>query len=72
MINEERRKVLEEEKKDIERQLEESKEANTDFGSDIDGGDEESHETEATNLKMSLEQTLKNRLSEIEKELSEE
>ncbi|MFA5173174.1 MAG: DUF5320 domain-containing protein [Candidatus Paceibacterota bacterium] len=72
MLNEERKKVLEEELKDIKEQLAKLKKESTDFGSDIDGGDDESHETEAVNMKLALEETLKSRLEEIEKELGEE
>ncbi|MDD4761516.1 MAG: hypothetical protein PHZ25_00620 [Candidatus Pacebacteria bacterium] len=71
MLNEERRKVLEEELNDIKEQLTRLEKESTDFGSDVDGGDEESHETEAFNMNLSLKETLKSRLEEIEKELGE-
>lgn len=71
MIPEERRKALEEEKIDIEHQLADLEKESTDFGSDIDGGDEESHETEAINMQLALKETLKSRLEEINKEIGE-
>ena len=64
-----RKEVLKKEKQEIEAQLKKIESESTDFGSDVDGGDEESHETEAINLKLGLTQQFKNRLAEIETEL---
>lgn len=69
-MNEERRKALLKEKEDVAKQLAEVEQSSTDFGDDIEGGDEETHETEATNLKLGLRDNLKNRLYQIEQELS--
>jgi hypothetical protein len=71
MLSEERKKALENELQDIKEQLIKLEKESTDFGSDIDGGDEESHETEAVNMNLAMKETLKSRLEEIEKELGE-
>jgi len=56
---------LEEEKKEVKKEIKEIESSDVDFGSDVDGGDEESDETEEIGTKFSLEQTLKDRLSSI-------
>jgi len=70
MDTEKYKKKLEEEKEEIKKQLEKTKSSSVDFGSDIDGGDEESDETEEISAKFSLEQTLKDSLLNIEYALS--
>jgi len=71
-MNEERKKALLQEKEKIAKELAEVEGSSTDFGDDIEGGDEETHETEAINLKLALKTNLKNRLHEIEQELAED
>ncbi len=67
-INEERRQRLLLEKKKIEEEIKKH-EFPPDFGSDVDGFDEETNEAEETANTIGLIHELKERLREIEKDL---
>jgi len=69
-MDETKRQELLKEKDEITRRLAEISSRSTNYGSDVDAGDEESHETEEIGLNLGLEQPLKDRLAEIEDELS--
>ena len=64
---------LEQEKKDIEKQIEELEGKVNDFGDDqdVDGGDAESHESESLVTNQAMVNTLRQRLDEIERELNQ-
>jgi DnaK suppressor protein len=59
------KKILEEEKARLEREKKE-REGAVDFGSDVDGADEEADETEETGNQQAVSQTIKKQLKEIE------
>lgn len=69
-MDESRRQELEKAKKEIETQLADIAKRSTDFGSDVDDNSTESHETEEIDIKLAMEQSLKERLAEIERELA--
>lgn len=71
-MDETKRAELLKEKEDITRRLAEIGARSTDYGSDVDAGDEESHETEEVGVNLGLGQSLKDRLAEIEDELAVE
>ncbi len=68
-MDETKRQELLKEKEETISRLAEIESRRADYGSDVDAGDEESHETAEIGLNLGIEQSLKNRLAEIEDEL---
>lgn len=66
----ERIQHLKEEERKILEQLQELKNP-TDFGSDVDGSDEETDESEEAGNRIGLEEMLRERLEEIQRTLEE-